>query len=96
MGVLVLGVAVLVGNGMAAADDTATVRVPIELGSSYRNQTTVVVSQGDSLWKISERHLQRADRALAPYWLEVIEVNTPSLRSGDPDLIYPGEVIELP
>jgi hypothetical protein len=23
-------------------------------------------------------------------------VNTPGLRSGDPDLIYPGEVIELP
>ena len=31
-----------------------------------------------------------------PYWVETIEINLDSLRSGDPDLIYPGEELMLP
>jgi hypothetical protein len=40
-----------------------------------------------------------ADLALAdiaPYWLRVVEINLPRLRSGNPNLVYPGEVVELP
>lgn len=61
------------------------------------------VQKGDNLWAISAHHLEavtgRSDlgnSAIARYWRRVIETNRESLRSGDPDLIYPGERIELP
>ncbi|MFQ5523526.1 MAG: LysM peptidoglycan-binding domain-containing protein [Acidimicrobiia bacterium] len=62
----------------------------------------VVVTRGDHLWKISERHLEElmgrepSGAEVSPYWRQVIEVNRKALRSGDPDLIYPGEVVTLP
>ncbi len=37
-----------------------------------------------------------ANSEISPYWRLVIDENLDNLRSGDPDLIYPGEVIELP
>ncbi len=64
--------------------------------------TTVVVARGDHLWKISERHLQTLmgrevhGTEVSPYWRRVIEANRGRLRSGDPNLIYPGEVVSLP
>lgn len=64
--------------------------------------TEVRVVHGDHLWVIAERHLvavwdrPAADHEIAPYWLKVIEANRARLRSGNPDLIYPGEVIVLP
>jgi nucleoid-associated protein YgaU len=33
---------------------------------------------------------------ISPYWRVVIETNREGLRSGDPDLIYPGETVVLP
>lgn len=59
---------------------------------------TVVVERGDHLWKISANHLEQhaPGEIVAPYWRRVVDANTPRLRSGDPNLIYPGEVIELP
>jgi hypothetical protein len=36
------------------------------------------------------------NREIAVYWLKVCSVNRDSLRSGDPDLIYPGEIVKLP
>ena len=58
----------------------------------------VEVVTGDNLWRISQRRLDElgSEDAIAPYWREVVDVNRPHLRSGDPDLIYPGEVIKLP
>ncbi|MDH3248429.1 MAG: hypothetical protein OEQ47_05685 [Acidimicrobiia bacterium] len=61
----------------------------------------VIVTEGDHLWSLAERRVSEvlgrpaADHEIAPYWREVIHSN-PDLRSGDPDLIYPGEVIVLP
>jgi nucleoid-associated protein YgaU len=63
---------------------------------------TVVVERGDHIWKISKESLggklEREPRSeeVHPYWLETIEINLDSLRSGDPDLIYPGEELVLP
>ena len=63
---------------------------------------TVIVELGDHLWKISEEHLagvlgrSAEDAEIDPYWRTVIEANRNGLRSGDPDLIYPGEVVKLP
>jgi nucleoid-associated protein YgaU len=63
------------------------------------------VVRGDSLWSIAARHLADAtgrhpdslpDREIHSYWTRVIRANLGSLRSGDPNLIYPGEVLELP
>ena len=61
----------------------------------------VIVTEGDHLWALAERRVSSvlgrpaADHEIAPYWRQVISSN-PELRSGDPDLIYPGEVIVLP
>jgi nucleoid-associated protein YgaU len=64
-----------------------------------------VVTAGDNLWRIAERHLAavtgRPVEAMPlvevhAYWLRVIEANHTGLRSGDPNLIYPGETLTLP
>jgi hypothetical protein len=59
------------------------------------------VVAGDNLWRISCREVREAvdDPTLGQvtsYWLEVIEANRDIIRSGDPDLIYPGEELVLP
>lgn len=64
--------------------------------------STVTVEPGDNLWLIAERRLAQVlghppqDAETAPYWLKVVEANRHRLRSGDPDLVYPGEVVALP
>lgn len=60
---------------------------------------------GDDLWSIAAAHLaQLTNRAVASlpesevasYWQQVCDANRASLRSGDLNLIYPGEEIQLP
>lgn len=72
------------------------VRLPVTVVSL--KETVVVVQPGDHLWKISRRHLDidHAGLPTTPYWRRVIHSNQPHLRSGDPNLIYPGEMIRLP
>lgn len=76
-------------------------RLPVSLTPAADGET-VVVEAGDHLWKISESRLddilrrRPTDAEVSPYWREVIDVNRATLRSGDPDLIYPGEVVVLP
>ena len=60
------------------------------------------VAPGDNLWTIAERHLGAfaATEAELPdvgdYWRQVVLANQDVIRSSDPDLIYPGEVVVLP
>jgi nucleoid-associated protein YgaU len=70
-----------------------------EQASSHR------VVPGDNLWTIARDHLaevrgrpaaELSDREIAVYWLKVIKANRARLKSGDLDLIYPGERIVLP
>lgn len=93
-------VATLVASGVAGASPADQVRVPVTVSDNAAppEPDSVTVQKGDHLWKISERRLgdDATDSEVAPYWRTVIELNTPHLRSGDPDLIYPGEVVELP
>jgi hypothetical protein len=67
--------------------------------------TPYVVATGDSLWTIAAGHLAHATgRAVAAlpadevasYWVRVVDANRDALRSGNPNLIYAGEALELP
>jgi nucleoid-associated protein YgaU len=61
-----------------------------------------VVVAGDNLWRIAADHLSALgnarpdDHTVASYWRLVIAANRATLRSGDPNLIYPGEIVLLP
>lgn len=61
--------------------------------------TTHLVEPGDHLWSISEARLAQqlgrppSDAELAPYWAQVVAAN-PQL--ADPDLIHPGETVNVP
>jgi hypothetical protein len=60
------------------------------------------VVAGDNLWTIARAELARRDGRLpqdpeiVPYWLRVVAANRATLRSGDPNLIYPSEIVILP
>jgi hypothetical protein len=59
------------------------------------------VRWGDNLWTIAAGHLAdtgvtRSNGQIAPYWRELVQENRASLRSGNPDLIFPGETVALP
>jgi hypothetical protein len=64
-----------------------------------------VVAPDESLWTIAAVHVAGAtgrdagtvdDAEVAGYWARVVDANRDALRSGNPSLIYAGEVIELP
>jgi hypothetical protein len=90
---------------------TPPASLPAAAPSSTRSTTTaaqpqeVVIAAGDNLWEVAARQLamltgrSRADIAdadIARYWIEVCEANRAQLRSGDPNLIFPGERVVLP
>jgi nucleoid-associated protein YgaU len=92
----------LIASSVALADPAGDPDfLPIALSTDH-DETTVTVRRGDHLWKISARHLasvtgeEPASGEIAPYWRDVISINEDTLRSGDPDLIYPGEIVVLP
>jgi hypothetical protein len=62
-----------------------------------------LVRAGDNLWRIARDEVRRASRnprpdsgAVARYWQRVVAANRATLRSGDPSLIYAGELVTLP
>ena len=70
-------------------------------GDSSGDDTYAVVP-GDHLWLIAEARVTTTSQGdatepmIAAYWRRLIDVNRDSLRSGDPNLIYPGEILTLP
>jgi len=65
--------------------------------------TTWTVTVGESLWTIAEEVLgdawgrPPADAEVDPYWRALVERNRGRLADpADPDLIHPGQVLELP
>lgn len=63
-----------------------------------------VVRPGESLWSIATDRVAAGrdgsgpppTAAVASYWSEVVRRVSGDLRSGDPDLLYPGERLRLP
>ena len=61
-----------------------------------------VVEPGESLWTIAATHLSAfgtdapSEQDIAGYWRTLVDANRSTLRSGNPNLIYPGEVVALP
>src|SRR5439155_2424060 len=82
----------------AAAPAPTTSRV----STTSRASTTWTVARGDSFWRIAKATLSAAwgrppaDREVVPYWHEVVAANRGRLHDRDPDLIFPGQVFELP
>lgn len=65
--------------------------------------SSVVVERGDNLWDISEDRLEddlgrdATAAEVAPYWQQVIDTNQDRyVQPGNPSLILPGQVIDLP
>jgi hypothetical protein len=67
--------------------------------------TAHTVTDGEHLWSIAATRVAGASGTapadlfpadIAPYWLRVVELNRQRLRSLNPNLVYPGEVVELP
>jgi Tfp pilus assembly protein FimV len=67
--------------------------------------TPYTVVQGDNFWEIAARQLaamsgrDRAsltDAEIHPYWVRVCDANRARIRSGDVNLIDPGELVDLP
>ena len=80
-------------------DEPATTPEP---EGSYSAPLTWQVRRGDHLWSIAGEHLvivldrQPTRDEHRNYWVEVVDTARPIIRSGDPNLIYPGEEIPLP
>lgn len=75
---------------------------PEAVVTQTQSATSHDVAAGDHLWSIAEDHLRSAtgrdvtEDEICQYWVRVVDANRDGLRSGDPDMIYPEEVITLP
>jgi nucleoid-associated protein YgaU len=83
------------------AGDDHNSRTGARMRSGPRPGSTYTVRAGDHLWKIATQVVSAhgdatGRRAVASYWATLVRAATPHLRSGDPNLIYPGETLELP
>jgi hypothetical protein len=83
-------------------EPTRTVTRP-ERSSAPARAAVHVVKPGDNLWQIARAEVIRTgdtdrpgDAQIARYWRRVVAANRTTLRSGDPSLIFPGEVVALP
>ena len=73
------------GQGTSGAGVVTTTR-----GATSGNAKTYTVVSGDTLWKIAQKTLGDGSR-----WREIYELNKGTVGS-NPDLIYPGQVYNLP
>lgn len=80
--------------------DASTDDEPAEPRGSPGSYT---VEAGDSFWSIAESMLEESrdgpvtDAEVAPYWQSLVDVNVDGLvEAGNPDLILPGQVLQVP
>lgn len=90
------------GAEPTAAAGTPQVFTRSQATPSAATATTHTVESGDNLWSIADNQLQATagteptTATIIEYWRRLIETNRTTLRSGDPNLIYPGELVALP
>jgi hypothetical protein len=89
------------GVSTGSSDDGRPERPATRTSGVPRPGHRYTVRVGDHLWKIASEVVAGGDgmagrAAVASYWAELVREATPGLRSGNPDLIYPGEQITLP
>ena len=82
----------------APADDVSAPSVAAPLPDPNSSATTWTVQPGDHLWGIAEATATDDSlETIAAHWLRIIEINRHRLPDpGNPDLILPGLVVELP
>jgi nucleoid-associated protein YgaU len=80
--------------------ETETPAAPVPPGTA---PDTWVVAPGDSFWSIATSQLTDSrgtvpgEADVVPYWLTLVERNRATLANpDDPDLLFPGQVVELP
>lgn len=75
---------------MAMMDDKGK-KVP----KAPMKSSTYTIKKGDNFWKLAEKNKPKG-MTTAQYWTKVVNANKGKIKSGNPDLIYPGEKIILP
>jgi hypothetical protein len=96
---------------MATSTTTTTIPAPttsmpsrpdVSPASRATGAIEITVRSGDNFWRLAEARMREVvgrdptDSEVAPYWREVVEANLGRIRSGNPDLIFPGEVVVMP
>ncbi len=77
-------------------------RTPAAEPTAEPTKPNHTVAAGENLWTIAKSRLQVSGTPnpttaqIGSYWVDMIEVNRESLSSGNPNLIYPGEVLRMP
>ena len=88
-----------------AVATAAPVPPTTEHAAEIRFDVEVEVAPGDNLWGIAAQTIARAtgrdrgavtDDEIDRYWRVLCDLNRDRVRSGDVNLIYPGEVVVLP
>ncbi len=97
---------VLVGDGPTVGDRLTLLPGDDGTATMHRlpdSPTSWTVQPGDHFWGIAEETLAAAwgrpptDKEIDPYWRQLVEVNRSRLAHSDnADLIFPGQVFELP
>jgi hypothetical protein len=76
----------------------ATVPVPTPLPATAPTRPPIVhvVTAGESIWSIARDRVGVDPVTLHEYWRALCDANRAALRSGDVNLIHPGETVVLP
>lgn len=88
-------------QAQTAVSEAPVIETPIV--ATRREETVeVIVKPGDNMWTLAEARLQEVmgrpptDAETGPYWRLVVHANRDRIKSGEPDLIFPEEVLILP
>ncbi len=85
-----------------ATTSTTSTTTPPRPTPAATTRSRVVVRPGDNLWTVARAALtptsarRPTETEVARYWHLVIAANRATLRSGNPSLIFPGEIVALP
>jgi hypothetical protein len=88
-------------QSQTAVSEAPVAETPI-VATQRAEAIEVTILAGDNMWTLAESRLHEVmgrpptDAETGPYWRRVVQANRNRIISGDPDLIFPGEVLILP